>query len=91
MFHLLFHGADFLFHIQNILLDGQNLLINRPVGGYGVVLGQVSDGFSLGQNYVSRIRLKLMDNDFQQGGFPSPVYANNGGFFMIFNMKRRVF
>ena len=46
-FHLQFYRVHLLFHIEDILLDGEKFLIDGVFTGYGFVLGEVADGFVL--------------------------------------------
>ena len=55
------------------------------------MLGQIADGFSFCEDHLTAVRVQLMHDNFQKGGFSRPVDAYNGRLFTVFDMKRSVF
>ena len=47
---LFFQRTDPAFQIQDVLLGGQKFLVDGPVGGNVLVLGEIADGFVPGQD-----------------------------------------
>ena len=63
------HGAETVFHINDMLLSRDQLLIDGVVSMDILVLGQVTDAFIFGKNNISGIRGQFVDDNTQQGGF----------------------
>ena len=86
-FHFMLHGAETVFHINDVLLSGDQLLIDCVVPMDILILGQVTDGFIFGKNNISGIRRQFVDDNTQQGGFACTVVADQGCFFPVLYME----
>ena len=59
-FHFMLHGAETFFHINDVLLSGDQLLIDCVMPMDILILGQVTDGFIFGKNNISGIRRQFV-------------------------------
>ena len=90
MFHGFFTAADLFFQIDQMLFDGQKLLIDGVLTGYTGILGKIAPAFITGKGNNAAVCLHFTDNDTQKRSLAGTVDADNGGFFIIFYMKRAV-
>ena len=81
------HGAETVFHINDVLFSGDQLLIDSVVSVDVLVLGQVTNAFIFGKNNISGIRGQFVDDNTQQGGFACTVVADQGCFFPVLYME----
>ena len=88
--HLPLALGDFLFHIQDILPDGQHLLIDGIGRGQILVLGQVADLLIPGNGHSTAVCLHLTGDDLEQGGLAGPVNTDHSGFFPFFQMEAHI-
>ena len=88
------HGAFRLPHLrfqgQDLLLDRQKFVENAAAARHLLMLRQIADAFSAGDNGLSFIRRQLLHDDFQQRGFARAVDADNGRLFPLLYMKRGI-
>ena len=87
IFHFMLHGAETVFHINDVLFSGDQLLIDSVVSVDVLVLGQVTNAFIFGKNNISGIRGQFVDDNTQQGGFACTVVADQGCFFPVLYME----
>ena len=66
-FHFMLHGAETVFHINDVLLSRDQLLIDGVVSMDILVLGQVTDAFIFGKNNISGIRGQFVDDNIAAG------------------------
>ncbi len=89
------HG-DFTFpypllQVYQLLLDGQQLLINCISRVHGVVLRKVAQGFVLGERHQTAVRGHFTHDDAQERGFSGAVDAYDSRLFVILNMEADIF
>lgn len=79
--------GEALFHIDQILFDGQHFLVNGALRGEPLVLRQVpvrAVSFKRDRALVGDF---LPDNDPQKSRLPGPVDTYDGGFIAPFQVK----
>ena len=87
MLHLLLQAADPLFHLDDGPLYLKKLVVDAPMAGQVLVLGQIAQCFAFGKHGLPRIRLHLSDDDAQERGLAGAVDADDGGLLVVFYMK----
>ena len=60
------------------------------MAGQILMLCQIAQSFALGKHRVALIGGQFAYDDLEQSGFASAVDADDGGFFIIFYMKRNI-
>ena len=79
--------GDLLFHVQQILLDGQKLVVDGVLGIQVLVLGQVAEAGIPGKGNGSGIGFHFARNNTDQGGLAGSVHAYDGRLLPFFQME----
>ena len=90
-FHLLFERTETVFHINDMLLGGDQLFIDGMMTVDVLILGKIADIFIFGKDNVSGIRRDFVHDDTQQSGFAGTIVTDQCGFFPVFYMETCIF
>ena len=91
LLHLKLAGADFLFQKEHLLFRLKHLVVDGLIAFHLRVLRQIAEAYVLSPDNDPFVRLQLPGEDAKQRGLSRSVDADDGGFFVIFYMKRAVF
>jgi len=85
--HIYLQSPETLLHLNDGPLHLQKLVVYGPAAVQILVLGQIAQGFSLGNDYGTLVRRQLSYDNFQKSRFSGSVNTYDGRLFPLFYVK----